>query len=92
MPRAAKQFRRQPVTRAANDYASWYGEQFWRRRSKQQLAEFPLCAECQRAGLVTVATVADHIKPHRGNRKSFEEGALQSLCQHHHQVKSAKGG
>jgi 5-methylcytosine-specific restriction endonuclease McrA len=35
--------------------------------------------------------VADHVVPHRGNRKSFEEGELQSLCARHHSVKTARG-
>ena len=35
-------------------------------------------------GHITQATVADHIKPHRGNEVLFYAGELQSLCAEHH--------
>jgi hypothetical protein len=31
-------------------------------------------------GVVTAATVADHIRPHKGELNSFYFGPLQSLC------------
>ena len=34
-----------------------------------------------------VATVADHVERHRGNKKLFFEGELDSLCAHHHNSK-----
>lgn len=40
---------------------------------------------CKAKGLVTLATVADHIVPHRGDRALFM-GALQSLCVPCHSV------
>ena len=42
-----------------------------------------LCLE-QSGGVVTPATVADHVIPHRGDEKLFWFGELQSLCQAHH--------
>ncbi len=39
---------------------------------------------CQADGLTTVATVADHIEPHRGDPDKFWSGELQSLCASHH--------
>lgn len=51
----------------------------WQKRRAQQLAEHPLCAFCLRLGRTEVATVADHITPHRGDPVLFE-GPLQSLC------------
>jgi len=56
-----------------------YANRRWRARRARQLAEHPLCAICQIFGRVTAATVADHIKPHRGDPVKFE-GPLQSLC------------
>lgn len=35
-------------------------------------------------GLVTAANVADHVIAHRGNADLFWHGALQSLCNTHH--------
>ena len=35
-------------------------------------------------GVYTLATVADHIDPHKGDETSFWIGKLQSLCKSHH--------
>lgn len=36
-----------------------------------------------------MATVVDHIKPHRGDKKLFwDRGNWQPLCEHHHNVKT----
>ena len=62
----------------------WYTTYRWKRRSKAQLFEHPLCVFCAAKGLVTIATVADHVVPHRGNWNLFRLGDLQSLCKHCH--------
>ncbi len=52
----------------------------WRKRREQQLRAHPLCRLCMDVrAVVTAATVADHITPHRGDPVLFE-GPLQSLC------------
>lgn len=57
----------------------------WRRIRSAQLARQPLCVMCARQGTVRAATVADHIKPHRGSSALFfDAGNLQSLCKAHH--------
>jgi 5-methylcytosine-specific restriction protein A len=61
-----------------------YGKQRWKRQREAQLREHPLCAYCLQLGKVVPATVADHVTPHRGDERQFWEGALQSLCAHHH--------
>ena len=90
MPNAAKQFRPRGFKQCSG-HRRWYGEYGWRLRARRQLEIAPLCADCEKQGHVVVADVADHVVPHRGNRKSFEEGELQSLCARHHAVKTAKG-
>jgi hypothetical protein len=39
---------------------------------------------CLNQGRVTEAKVADHIVPHKGDLLLFYNGALQSLCESHH--------
>ena len=56
------------------------GTRYWRRRSRLQLTQYPLCAMCLARGVTTVASVADHITPHHNDPNSFILGALQSLC------------
>ncbi len=65
----------------------------WRRFRLAFLREHPLCAECERNGMVQPATVVDHIEPHRGDRTKFwQTGNHQSLCATCHNRKTARGG
>ena len=53
----------------------------WRRASRQFLMANPYCAMCQAAGRVTLATLTDHVQPHRGDLELFWDAEnLQSLC------------
>ena len=58
-----------------------YDKRAWRRRSRQFLAEHPLCRMCEAAGRVTLATVVDHVTPHKGDETLFwDEDNWQGLC------------
>lgn len=64
----------------------------WRRARRLHLAEHPLCAECERQGITTAATVVDHIVPHRGDERLFWNTAnWQSLCKTCHDAKTKRG-
>ena len=53
----------------------------WQRARKSYLAKHPLCAECERKGLVVVATDLDHITPHKGDKDAFwQRSNWQGLC------------
>ena len=53
----------------------------WRRRSRQYLAENPLCRMCQEVGRTRLAEVVDHKVPHEGNEELFwNEANWQPLC------------
>ncbi len=69
-----------------------YNDRKWHKLRRRHLSEHPLCVLCQRLKRVTVATVVDHIEPHRGNEVLFwNPGNLQSLCPHcHSSVKQAE--
>ena len=72
-----------------------YNTAAWQRLRANQLALHPLCVYCQREGMVVLATVCDHITPHRGDIDLFWDGPFQSLCKHcHDSVKQyeEKGG
>ena len=65
-----------------------YGRQ-WRKAREAYLEAHPLCVECEKEGRYVKATVVDHIIPHRGNQLLFwDAGNWQSLCKHHHDVKT----
>ena len=53
----------------------------WQQARARFLKAHPLCTYCQREGRVTLATVVDHIEPHRGNERLFwDEGNWNALC------------
>jgi 5-methylcytosine-specific restriction enzyme A len=73
-----------PRVRATWD--KWYGTARWLRRRARQLKSHPLCAMCEARGIITPATICDHVVPHHGDRNKFEFGKLQSLCVDCHDV------
>jgi len=68
-------------------WREWYQFEIWRRRRRAHLRREPLCRTCLAQGLVTPATVADHIDPHKGDWNKFLTSELQSLCALHHSTK-----
>lgn len=58
-------------------------------RRRRWLEAHPLCAECEKAGRVTAATVPDHIVA-LVNGGADTEDNLQSLCQECHRKKTSR--
>lgn len=67
------------------DPRTWYTLGIWRKRAKHQLKSDPLCRLCTLDGKTSIATIADHIEPHKGDWNKFVLGALQSLCSNCHE-------
>lgn len=62
----------------------------WRKARKSFLVSHPLCEHCKEQGVVTLATVVDHIVPHKGNKELFwDMDNWQSLCESCHNRKTA---
>lgn len=78
------------------DHKRLYNTARWKRTRKEQLSAEPLCKFHSARGIVVVAGVVDHIKPHKGNEELFfARSNLQSLCKLcHDSAKQAqeKGG
>ena len=54
------------------------------------LRERPFCVRCLERGEYTIATVVDHIKPHKGDSELFfDVKNLQPLCKVCHDIKTA---
>lgn len=65
----------------AQAWRALYNSAEWKRLRLDQLTDHPLCAFCLAKGRITPATVADHVRPHRGDRALFfDPNNLQSLC------------
>jgi len=54
----------------------------WTRLSRAFRAEHPLCAECERRGIICAAEVVDHINPWPicGPQGFYDRSNLQALC------------
>lgn len=65
-------------------WRKWYFTKAWRLRRQRQLARVAYCEPCLRAGRTRKATIANHKVPHRGDRKLFFEGLLESACKSCH--------
>jgi 5-methylcytosine-specific restriction protein A len=64
----------------------------WQKLRLQVLSNQPLCVECERQGIVTVAVDVDHIVPHRGDSELLmDRDNLQPLCKRCHGRKTARG-
>ena len=61
----------------------------WRTARNRFLNANPLCVSCKEKGSLVKATVVDHIKPHRGDKKLFwDESNWQALCKRCHDKKT----
>ncbi len=69
-------------------YKHLYDSARWKRRREKQLKKQPLCEECLKQGIITIAAIADHIEDHKGDLAKFFQGKLQSLCPSCHSKKT----
>lgn len=72
------------------DYHALYHTQRWRKLRRATLDAEPFCRMCLASGIVTSATVADHIVPHRGDEELFWQGERQGLCKVCHDTGKAR--
>ena len=59
-----------------------YDRRAWRRQARAFLTHNPMCVMCAAAGRATLATLVDHILPHKGDPELFwdSENNWQGLC------------
>ena len=73
-------------------WQSLYGR-MWRAYRLRFIAKHPLCAECEKKGIIEPAAVVDHIEPHKGDiLKFWNVKNHQALCKMCHDKKTAKEG
>ena len=48
----------------------------WQRERRKFLESNPFCVKCYEEGHITMATVVDHIKPHRGDQKLLQDAGI----------------
>ena len=79
-----------PIPTISTSGDPFYSSRTWRRIRSVCLTRHPLCAECLRNGITTVATVVDHIVPRRAGGGDYDVNNLQSLCVSCHNSKTSK--
>ena len=68
-----------------------YNTALWKKLRLNQLSKEPICKYCEQQGRVEIATVVDHIKPHKGDEiLFFNPKNLQSMCKQHHDSTKAR--
>lgn len=76
----------------ANDRASAHERGYssqWQKARKEFLQDNRYCKLCQTQGKQTLATIVDHIKPHRGDQTLFwDKTNWQPLCKKCHDRKT----
>jgi 5-methylcytosine-specific restriction protein A len=88
----AKQREKELDAKRANANVRGYNAA-WHKSRRQFLGQHPLCVVCESEGRIEPATVVDHIIPHKGDWRVFwDESNWQSLCEHHHNQKTAREG
>lgn len=75
-----------------NSNDSFYNSRGWRNLRKNFLINNPLCVACDTIGVVTIATVADHIQPINRGGERLDVANLQPMCARCHNSKSANEG
>jgi 5-methylcytosine-specific restriction protein A len=84
------QYRPKPKDTRPSAHKRGYGAR-WRKYRKFYLTSHPLCVECKKMNKITIATVVDHIRPHKGDMKLFWNNSNhQGLCKYHHDSKTAR--
>jgi len=62
----------------------------WKLESRQFRELNPLCAQCQKAGIVVPSQVTDHIIPKDICEDPWDWSNWQGLCNKHHSIKGSK--
>ncbi|QQU04017.1 HNH endonuclease [Myroides odoratus] len=81
---------RKPFERNVRSNSEFYNSREWRKLRRSFLDANPLCVQCECEGLVTPATVADHIQPINRGGERLSEDNLQPMCASCHNKKSAR--
>ena len=68
----------------------FYHTPAWRKVRKAYITRHPLCAECERNGVIKQGKVVDHITPIRLGGAQFNWSNLQTLCEKCHNAKSGR--
>jgi 5-methylcytosine-specific restriction enzyme A len=72
--------------------SNFYNSRTWRKCRAAFMAVNPLCEHCKLDGIITPATVCDHIKQIKLGGAEYDANNLQSLCEICHNKKSQLEG
>ncbi len=96
MPNRPKKIKRpwkpeRPAFYRERSNQKFYNSTKWRKKSKSHREKNPFCQmECKEKGIVTAATMTDHIIPINEGGDPFADENLQSGCERCHNRKSGR--
>jgi len=67
-----------------------YGTARWKRLRNSYARMHPLCAHCEKTGLITPMVIVDHIKELKDGGDPWDPDNLESLCDEHHKKKTGR--
>ena len=70
----------EPRSKRKGKHSKLYERRRWKRLSKHQRRQQPLCEKCLEQGRIRAAEIAHHVVKHEGAINAFFLGKLQSLC------------
>ncbi len=68
----------------------FYNSTPWRKTRANHIRQNPVCVDCKAEGKTTAANVVDHIIPIKKGGALVAPDNLQSLCNTHHNQKTAR--
>ena len=80
----------QPKHMREVDNASFYNSKRWRSLRNYFIQQHPICAQCERDGLIKGAQCVDHIIPITMGGSPVDTKNFQSLCNSCHAKKSGR--
>lgn len=84
--------RQQTYNQHRPEHHAWYRSDDWERVRKRQLAEHPLCQDCEAKGRIVIATEVHHVeKVANDKQKRLDRSNLMSLCKSCHSKRTARG-
>lgn len=88
--RCAQHTKQRSREHQAKDYQKLYKSRAWTQASREFRMANPICAECDKRGLIVASAVTDHIKSVTNGGEFWDKSNWQALCVNCHNSKTRR--